>query len=138
MFVREGLLEGRKRGASRDECICVLRKRSSVGMGVYICVYLSSLLHSAIDSYLYVKTAERLQLHKTVISLLIVKYILLEIVSCSHTTTPETLSISSLPIASHKENNPHDTLATLRPRLQRRMLGINVSLQCVRNENCFK
>ena len=58
---------------------------------------------------MYVNTAERLRLHKAVILLFIMKYLVLTIVSYSHTTTPCTLSIRSPRIVPHKENHPLDT-----------------------------
>ena len=81
VYVKEALTKVIKKNELRDVCLC---RRPSESMGVCL---LSS-LHSPVDSYscvyvcMYVNTAERLQIHKAVVLLLIMKSLY------SHITTP--------------------------------------------------
>ena len=96
VYVMEALLDMLKRGEPRlPRCTCVCARKIKGECG-RVHVYESVChLHSTADSYLcvyvcsymYVNIAERLWLHKAVILLLIIKYFVLKIVSCFHTST---------------------------------------------------
>ena len=75
---------------------------------------------------MHVYVTRRLQLHKTVILLLIIKYFVLRKFRILIQLHYGTLSRSSLPIAPHKENHSQNTLATLRLKLQKLKRSINV------------
>ena len=85
---------------ARTICVCVrAHVRLRVGMSVCMCVCPASSLSCqqllvCVCVYMYANTAERLQLHKTVILLLIMKYFVLKISYC-HTTAPCNLLCSS-------------------------------------------
>ena len=88
------------RGGPRDVCVCA-HVRSRVGMGVCVCVCvcLSSSLSRrqllvCVCMYMYANTAERLRLHKAVILLLFMKYLVLKIVSYSHKLHHATFSVA--------------------------------------------
>ena len=74
-------------------CVVHANKRGYVCMAwAYVCVYHFTTLSNrellvcvCVCMYMHVKTAERLQLHKAVIFILIVKYVLLKIIPYSHT-----------------------------------------------------
>ena len=92
VYVIEAILEVLTRGAP-PRCMCICAREFKSGYGC-VCVCLSFSL--AIDGYLcvcvwmymYVKLAERLQLHKAVILLLFMKNFILSIVSYYHSTIP--------------------------------------------------
>ena len=79
---------------ARTICVCVrAHVRLRVGMSVCMSVCPASSLSRqqllvCVCVYMYANTAERLRLHKAVISLLIMKYFVLKMILYSHTTTP--------------------------------------------------
>ena len=114
----------------------VLCMRSLLSMGICVCLSFHSTLQYAgtcVCIYMYVNTAERLQLHWAVILLLIMKYFVSLILAQLHHAT---FSTNSLPIAPYK-SHPHDTLTILHLKQQKPTCRINVlSLQYVLNGSC--
>ena len=77
--------------------------------------------------YMYINTAEQLQLHKAVIFLLIMKHYLIKNGLILIQLYQATLSKSGLPIVPLKEYHSYGILTTLRLRHQRLMHGINAA-----------